>query len=59
MLAWVVEKEMVMAQILVREIDASVVRRLKSRAKANGRSIESEISVILENAALIEAARGV
>jgi len=40
-----------MAQILVRELDESVVKKLKSRAKANGRSMESEIRVILEDAA--------
>ena len=40
-----------MAQILVRELDESVVKKLKSRAKSNGRSMESEIRTILESAA--------
>ena len=40
-----------MAQILVRELDESVVRKLKSRAKSNGRSMEAEIRTILESAA--------
>ena len=44
-----------MAQILVRELDESVVKRLKSRAKANGRSMESEIRTILESAARAHA----
>jgi plasmid stability protein len=51
MLAWPLEEKTAMAQILVRELDESVVKRLKSRAKANGRSMESEIRVILEAAA--------
>ncbi len=40
-----------MAQILVRELDESVVKKLKSRAKSNGRSMEAEIRTILEGAA--------
>lgn len=43
-----------MAQILVRELDESVVRKLKSRAKSNGRSMEAEIRTILESAAQSE-----
>jgi len=40
-----------MAQILVRELNELVVKRLKSRAKSNGRSMEAEIRTILEGAA--------
>jgi plasmid stability protein len=40
-----------MAQILVRELDESVIKKLKSRAKSNRRSMESEIRAILESAA--------
>jgi antitoxin FitA len=43
-----------MAQILVRDLDESVVRKLKSRAKSNGRSMEAEIRTILESAAQSE-----
>lgn len=40
-----------MAQILVRNLDEKVVRRLKRRAKAGGRSLQSEAKSILEQAA--------
>jgi len=39
-----------MAQILVRNLDEKVVRRLKRRAKAGGRSLQSEAKAILEGA---------
>lgn len=41
-----------MAQILVRGLDEEVVERLKKRAKEDGRSLQSEVKVILEQAAL-------
>ena len=41
-----------MAQILVRELDEEVVERLKKRAKEDGRSLQSEVKLILERAAL-------
>ncbi len=41
-----------MAQILVRGLDEGVVERLKKRAKEDGRSLESELRFILEQAAL-------
>lgn len=41
-----------MAQILVRGLDERVVERLKKRAKEDGRSLESELRFILEQAAL-------
>ena len=40
-----------MAQILVRNLDEKVVRRLKRRAKAGGRSLQGEAKSILEQAA--------
>ena len=51
-----------MAQILVRDLNKSVVERLKKRAKKDGRSLQSEVKFILEQAAQepkmdIEAAR--
>lgn len=40
-----------MAQVLVRQLDEDVVDALKRRAKANGRSLESELREILREAA--------
>lgn len=39
-----------MAQVLVRQLDDKVVDRLKKRAKEHGRSLESEVRTILEEA---------
>jgi len=36
-----------MAQILVRDLDAVVLGRLKERAKQHGRSLQGEVKVIL------------
>jgi plasmid stability protein len=41
-----------MAQILVRNLDESVVRKLKKRAKKNGRSLQAEAKVILQKEAV-------
>ena len=38
-----------MGQILVRNIDDAVKSRLRTRAKANGRSLEEEVRVILRS----------
>ena len=40
-----------MAQILVRNLDQRVVRRLKARAKRRGRSLQSEVKSIIEQSA--------
>ncbi|MFM8552000.1 MAG: FitA-like ribbon-helix-helix domain-containing protein [Nitrospiraceae bacterium] len=40
-----------MAQVLVRQLDDRVVERLKRRAKEHGRSLQSEVKTILEEAA--------
>jgi len=40
-----------MADILVRGLDSKLVARLKKRAKANGRSLQSEAKSILQSAA--------
>jgi plasmid stability protein len=40
-----------MAQILVRNLNKNVVERLKKRAKQDGRSLQSEVKAILEQAA--------
>ncbi len=39
-----------MAQVLVRQLDSKVVNRLKKRAKEHGRSLQSEVKTILEEA---------
>lgn len=39
-----------MAQVLVRELSDKVVNRLKKRAKEHGRSLQSEVKTILEEA---------
>ncbi|MEQ1656749.1 MAG: Arc family DNA-binding protein [Nitrospira sp.] len=39
-----------MAQVLVRQLDSEVVGRLKKRAKEHGRSLQSEVKTILEEA---------
>jgi plasmid stability protein len=40
-----------MAQILVRDLNQEVVKRLKKLAKTEGRSLQSELKIILERAA--------
>ena len=40
-----------MPDILVRNLDAQTVKRLKTRAKRNGRSLQSEAKLVLEQAA--------
>ena len=40
-----------MAQILVRNLKESTVKKLKGRAKRGGRSLQAEVKVILEEAA--------
>ena len=39
-----------MAQIVVRDLDEAVVDRLKQRARQEGRSLQSEVRVILSEA---------
>ena len=39
-----------MAQVLVRQLNDKVVDRLKTRAKEHGRSLQSEVKTILEEA---------
>lgn len=40
-----------MAQVLVRGLDPDVVKTLKDRAAANGRSLEAELRTVIEQAA--------
>lgn len=39
-----------MAQVLVRDLKADVVKRLKARAQDRGRSLQAELKDILEHA---------
>ncbi|GJL56681.1 MAG: hypothetical protein NPIRA02_38130 [Nitrospirales bacterium] len=39
-----------MAQVLVRQLNEQVVERLKKRAREHGRSLQSEVKTILEEA---------
>jgi plasmid stability protein len=43
--------EKTMAQLVVRDLEESVKRRLKQRATKNGRSLEGEVREILRDAA--------
>lgn len=43
-----------MSEILVRNLDAGVVRTLKDRAKHNRRSLQAEVKTILEDVATRE-----
>lgn len=40
-----------MPDILIRGFDAQLLKRLKARAKRNGRSLQSEAKMVLEQAA--------
>ena len=40
-----------MAEVLVRDLDAAVVEKLKARAAANGRSLQAELKAIIEEPA--------
>ena len=44
-----------MPDILVRGLDARVVKQLKAKAKQNGRSLQGEVKMTLERAAGTEA----
>ena len=48
-----------MATVNVRRLDEEVVSRLKRRASANNRSLESEVRHILEDAAADHRTQGV
>ncbi len=43
-----------MAEILVRDLDPSLVSRLKARAKRHGRSLQKEIKLILEESTPVD-----
>lgn len=41
-----------MARVLIRDLDERTVERLKSRAARNGRSLQAELQLIVERAAV-------
>lgn len=43
-----------MAQVLVRDLASSTLRKLKDRARSSGRSLQAELKVILEEAADVD-----
>jgi antitoxin FitA len=45
-----------MAQILMRNVDDKVVERLKKQASVNGRSLQAELRIVLEQAARMDMA---
>jgi len=46
-----------MAQILIRNLDEAVVERLKQRARRRHRSLQGEVTEILERAVRTDASR--
>jgi plasmid stability protein len=46
-----------MAQIIVRNLDDTIVDRLKARARDNDRSLEAEVRQILEQSAKVDNAQ--
>ena len=46
-----------MPDLLIRELDTKTIDRLKSRAKNNRRSLQAEMKLIAEEAALQEVAK--
>jgi len=44
-----------MSDILVRGLNSQTVKRLKARAKRNGRSLQGEVKVVLEQSAGADA----
>jgi plasmid stability protein len=45
-----------MSHVLIRDLSATVVRRLKARARRHGRSLQTELKQILEQSARSTAA---
>jgi antitoxin FitA len=47
-----------MAQLVVRNLEENVKRRLRARAKSHGRSMEEEARVIIRDAVSVRSASG-
>ena len=43
-----------MARVLIRDLDARTVKRLKVRAARNGRSLQAELRIVVERAAAVD-----
>ena len=43
-----------MAKVLIRDLDERTVERLKKRASRNGRSLQAELQMIVERAAMMD-----
>jgi plasmid stability protein len=43
-----------MARVLIRELDDRIVAKLKARAARNGRSLQAELQMIVERAAVVD-----
>jgi plasmid stability protein len=43
-----------MARVLIRDLDDRIVDKLKARAARNGRSLQSELQMIVERAAAVD-----
>jgi plasmid stability protein len=50
----ITQRDAHMPQLLVRNLHEEVVESLKHRAKANHRSLQAELALILENAAKVQ-----
>jgi len=48
---WKPKENNSMPQVLVRDLDETVMQKLKERARQNGRSLEAELRTILQRAA--------
>ena len=48
------KREIIMPQLLVRNLQEETVESLKQIAKANHRSLQAEVALILENAAKVQ-----
>ncbi len=46
-----------MPEVLIRNLDAAIIERLKARAHAGGRSLQGELKLILEQATRPEPVR--
>jgi plasmid stability protein len=46
-----------MAGVVIRDVDATLLAKLRARAKAHGRSLEAEVTAMLEAAAMSPLAR--
>lgn len=47
-----------MANVLIRNVDARTISKLKDRAARNDRSLQAELQQVLERAAMVDAIDG-